>query len=246
MLTERASGVLLHVSSLPSRGGIGDLGPAAYAFADFLARAKQQYWQVLPLTPTGYGNSPYSALSAFAGNPLFISIETLASQGWLDPSSRRGFAAGRRSGGFRTRGTGEASAAGAGGAPVCRTCGRGPEAALRGILPRQCILARRLRRIQHSPKTVWRRQLARVASRICPLRARCNVAVESGTCRGTAYREGDPVLLSGTMAMLSAATARNERSGSSETWRSSSTTTAPMSGCIPIFSSSTIRKKRFR
>ncbi len=84
MLTERASGVLLHISSLPSRGGVGDLGPAAYAFADFLARAKQQYWQVLPLTPTGYGNSPYSALSAFAGNPLFISIETLALQGWLD------------------------------------------------------------------------------------------------------------------------------------------------------------------
>ena len=87
MLTERASGVLLHVSSLPSRGGIGDLGPAAYAFADFLARAKQQYWQVLPLTPTGYGNSPYSALSAFAGNPLFVSIETLVLQGWLDGSS---------------------------------------------------------------------------------------------------------------------------------------------------------------
>jgi 4-alpha-glucanotransferase len=86
MLTERASGVLLHVSSLPSRGGIGDLGPAAYAFADFLAAAKQQYWQVLPLTPTGYGNSPYSALSAFAGNPLFISIEVLVSEGWLDSS----------------------------------------------------------------------------------------------------------------------------------------------------------------
>lgn len=87
MLTERASGVLLHISSLPSRGGVGDLGPAAYAFADFLARAKQQFWQVLPLSPTGYGNSPYSALSAFAGNPLFISIETLASQGWLDRSA---------------------------------------------------------------------------------------------------------------------------------------------------------------
>ena len=87
MLTERASGVLLHLSSLPSRGGIGDLGPAAYAFADFLAAAKQQYWQVLPLSPTGYGNSPYSALSAFAGNPLFISLEKLAEDGWLDPAS---------------------------------------------------------------------------------------------------------------------------------------------------------------
>lgn len=83
MLTERASGVLLHLSSLPSRGGIGDLGPAAYAFADFLAAAKQQYWQVLPLSPTGFGNSPYSALSAFAGNPLFISIEKLVEEGWL-------------------------------------------------------------------------------------------------------------------------------------------------------------------
>lgn len=87
MLTERASGVLLHVSSLPSRGGIGDLGPSAYAFADFLATAKQQYWQVLPLGPTGFGNSPYSALSAFAGNPLFISLETLAQQGWVDGSA---------------------------------------------------------------------------------------------------------------------------------------------------------------
>jgi 4-alpha-glucanotransferase len=86
MLTERASGVLLHVSSLPSLGGIGDLGPAAYSFADFLAASSQQYWQVLPLTPTGYGNSPYSALSAFAGNPLFISIEKLVSQGLLDGS----------------------------------------------------------------------------------------------------------------------------------------------------------------
>lgn len=84
MLTERASGILLHISSLPSRGGIGDLGPTAYAFADFLVAAKQKFWQVLPLGPTGYGNSPYSAISAFAGNPLFISLETLADQGWLD------------------------------------------------------------------------------------------------------------------------------------------------------------------
>src|SRR5665213_1878984 len=87
MLTERASGVLLHLSSLPSRGGIGDLGPEAYRFADFLAACKQQYWQVLPLSPTGHGNSPYSALSAFAGNPLFISLENLAAEGWLDPGS---------------------------------------------------------------------------------------------------------------------------------------------------------------
>jgi 4-alpha-glucanotransferase len=90
MLTERASGVLLHISSLPSTGGVGDLGPAAYAFADFLSAAKQQYWQVLPLTPTGYGNSPYSSLSAFAGNPLFISLEQLVAHGWLDPDCLAG------------------------------------------------------------------------------------------------------------------------------------------------------------
>ena len=84
MKADRKSGILLHVSSLPSYGGVGDLGPAAYAFADFLAEAKQRMWQVLPLNPTGYGNSPYAALSAFAGNPLLISVEELARAGWLE------------------------------------------------------------------------------------------------------------------------------------------------------------------
>lgn len=80
---QRSSGVLLHVSSLPSRGGIGDLGPAAHEFVDFLARAKQHVWQVLPVSPTGFGNSPYAASSAFAGNPLLISLEVLAEWGWI-------------------------------------------------------------------------------------------------------------------------------------------------------------------
>jgi 4-alpha-glucanotransferase len=80
---ERLSGVLLHVTSLPSYGGVGDFGPAAYAFVDFLAAAKQRLWQVLPLSPTGYGSSPYSALSAFAGNPLLISLELLVRDGWI-------------------------------------------------------------------------------------------------------------------------------------------------------------------
>lgn len=80
---ERISGVLLHVTSLPSYGGVGDFGPAAYGFVDFLAAAKQRLWQVLPLSPTGCGNSPYSALSAFAGNPLLISIEKLSHDGWI-------------------------------------------------------------------------------------------------------------------------------------------------------------------
>jgi 4-alpha-glucanotransferase len=81
----RATGILLHPTSLPARGGIGDFGPAAYAFADFLASSKQSLWQVLPLGPLGYGNSPYSSTSAFAGNPLLISLERLAERGWIEP-----------------------------------------------------------------------------------------------------------------------------------------------------------------
>jgi 4-alpha-glucanotransferase len=80
----RAAGILLHPTSLPSRGGIGDLGPAAYSFVDSLAAACQGLWQVLPLGPLGYGNSPYSSISAFAGNPLLISLERLAARGWID------------------------------------------------------------------------------------------------------------------------------------------------------------------
>jgi 4-alpha-glucanotransferase len=82
-MLERGSGILLHPSCLPSRGGIGDLGPAAYDFLDFLTDAKQTLWQVLPLAPVGYGNSPYSALSAFAGNTFLISLDRLAEKGWL-------------------------------------------------------------------------------------------------------------------------------------------------------------------
>ena len=90
----RAAGILLHPSSLPSRGGIGDFGPAAYQFVDFLTSARQGLWQVLPLGPLGYGNSPYSSTSAFAGNPLLISLERLAERGWLDPAKLDGFPGG--------------------------------------------------------------------------------------------------------------------------------------------------------
>jgi 4-alpha-glucanotransferase len=82
---ERRSGILLHPTSLPSNGGIGDLGPAAFAFLDFLHQAGQSLWQILPLSPVGLGNSPYSAISAFAGNPLLISLEVLAQHAWINP-----------------------------------------------------------------------------------------------------------------------------------------------------------------
>ena len=79
----RASGVLLHITSLPSEFGIGDLGTGAFGFVDFLHQAKQRLWQILPLGPTGAGNSPYTSFSAFAGNPLLISPETLVKDGFL-------------------------------------------------------------------------------------------------------------------------------------------------------------------
>jgi 4-alpha-glucanotransferase len=89
---QRSSGVLLHITSLPSRGGIGDLGPAAHAFVAFLAAAKQHVWQVLPLCPTGYGNSPYAGSSAFAGNPSLISLELLVDWGWIEAERIGGLA----------------------------------------------------------------------------------------------------------------------------------------------------------
>jgi 4-alpha-glucanotransferase len=80
MAFPRSSGVLLHPTSLPSRFGIGELGVEAYRFIDFLVESSQQLWQVLPLGPTGYGNSPYASFSALAGNPLLISLEQLQEQ----------------------------------------------------------------------------------------------------------------------------------------------------------------------
>jgi 4-alpha-glucanotransferase len=83
---DRASGVLLHVTSLPSRYGIGDLGPSAFDWVDRLARAGQSWWQALPLGPTGYGDSPYQPLSSFAGNVLLFSPDQLVEDGMLRAS----------------------------------------------------------------------------------------------------------------------------------------------------------------
>ncbi|HTG13672.1 MAG TPA: 4-alpha-glucanotransferase, partial [Blastocatellia bacterium] len=79
----RASGILLHPTSLPGRFGIGDLGGEAYSFVDFLVESEQSLWQVLPLGPTGYADSPYQGLSAFAGNTLMISPQRLVEEGLL-------------------------------------------------------------------------------------------------------------------------------------------------------------------
>ena len=86
----RESGILLPVSALPSKHGIGKLGQAAFDFVDFLRGAGCHYWQVLPLTQTSYGDSPYQSPSCFAGNPYLIDFDLLAERGWLRPSDYDG------------------------------------------------------------------------------------------------------------------------------------------------------------
>jgi 4-alpha-glucanotransferase len=84
----RSCGILLHISSLPSKYGIGALGKYAYQFVDFLKKSKQEYWQILPIGPTGYGDSPYQCYSAYAGNPLLIDIEELINNKLLSSDER--------------------------------------------------------------------------------------------------------------------------------------------------------------
>src|SRR3954451_19895603 len=86
----RSAGILLHPTSLPGPFGVGDLGPAAYAWIDALAHAKQTWWQILPLGPTAYGDSPYQCFSAFAGNPYLISPQYLLQDGLLDERDLQG------------------------------------------------------------------------------------------------------------------------------------------------------------
>src|SRR5437764_985956 len=84
MKLHRSSGLLMHPTSLPGPFGIGDIGPAAREFCALLVEAGQTYWQILPLGPTGFGDSPYQSFSAFAGNPLLISPEGLYEDGLLE------------------------------------------------------------------------------------------------------------------------------------------------------------------
>ena len=87
---KRESGILLHISSLPSKYGIGTLGKEAFRFLDFLNAAGQRYWQVLPIGPNSYGDSPYQSCSVYAGNPYFVDLELLLEQGLLEPEDLEG------------------------------------------------------------------------------------------------------------------------------------------------------------
>ena len=82
----RKSGILMHISSLPSKYGIGKMGKSAYDFVDFLVSAGVKCWQILPLSPTSYGDSPYQSFSVYAGNPYFIDFETLKREGLIKKS----------------------------------------------------------------------------------------------------------------------------------------------------------------
>ena len=84
MKMSRSSGILLLPSSLPETSGIGTIGAQAYRFVDWLKSAKQSIWQILPLGPTGYGDSPYASFSTYAGNPLLIDLDMLAEKGMLN------------------------------------------------------------------------------------------------------------------------------------------------------------------
>jgi 4-alpha-glucanotransferase len=84
-LHQRSAGVLLHITSLPGPHGIGDFGPEAYHYVDWLVSAGQRLWQLLPTTPIGPGHSPYQSVSAFAGSPLMVALEPLVASGWLAP-----------------------------------------------------------------------------------------------------------------------------------------------------------------
>lgn len=89
-LENRANGILMHISSLPGKFGIGTFGKKAYDFVDFLKKSEQTYWQILPVGPTGFGDSPYQSFSTFAGNPYFIDLDVLAEDGLLNYSDFEG------------------------------------------------------------------------------------------------------------------------------------------------------------
>ena len=237
MALERSSGLLLHISSLPSYGGIGDFGPAAYAFADFLAAAKQRLWQVLPLSPTGYGNSPYAALSAFAGNPLLISLEKLVEAGWLAGDRIAGLPG--HAGNVHFEEVEQRKW------PLLVEAAHNflshhddqQWARFQRFREENAFWLAGLRSLQCIAAQIPLRRLAILAEGVCPPRSRradSDCSRRAGTISKSSRRSNSPLMSSGKRC---APTARSATSASSATWPSSSTSTAPTCGPTRKFSS---------
>ncbi len=244
MRFQRSSGVLLHVSSLPSYGGIGDLGPAAHEFVAFLAAAKQHVWQVLPLCPTGYGNSPYAGSSAFAGNPLSHQPRIPLRLGldrrrahllaWPDAAatsiSTRSRAASSRCS-LRRRATSSTAR---------RTTPIWPDqwAEFEEFCRAEASWLDRLRPLCRTAPPIQHRRVDRVARAAAPPPAGC---AGPGSRDSTAARLAQEQVLQFAFSLQwnqsSRGCRRAAESASSATWPSSSTWIRPTSGFTPISSS---------
>ena len=161
----RSAGVLLHPTSLPAPYGIGDLGPAAYAWVDALVHARQSWWQILPLGPTGYGDSPYQSLSSFAGNPYLISPDLLIQDGLLKKDDLAGAQVPRRPRRLRPGHPVQGQAAGAGLGELRRSASAGPASRVRRVHARAGRLAGRLRPVHGPQGQHTGPELARLAGR---------------------------------------------------------------------------------
>ena len=171
MKFSRSSGVILHPTSLPGPYGIGDLGDNAYEFADFLASSGQHIWQILPLVPTGYGNSPYAGLSSHAGNTLLINPDRLVKDHLLSASTLENvprFAVDKVNFGkvieFKQKVLDEAFA----------NYQKSPDTRLQAdFLPEERFLAGRLCSLYGFEESSWRSSLGSVGASIFALKRRC-------------------------------------------------------------------------
>jgi 4-alpha-glucanotransferase len=163
----RASGLLLHVTSLPSPYGIGDLGSSAFSWIDRLHDAGQRWWQALPLGPTGYGNSPYQSMSSFAGNALLISPDSLISDGLIQASDAEShFSADAVDYDIRHPVQTAAARKGVGKLQSRERSDSDLGACLRRVLRQASALAGRLRSVPRAERKVSRSLLSGVAGRV--------------------------------------------------------------------------------
>ena len=213
-MLDRASGILLHPTSLPALGGIGDLGPAAHNFVEFLAAARQRLWQLLPLSPVGYGNSPYSSTSAFAGNPLLISLQRLADRGWIDPGRLSGLSvAGDKVDYPRVQAVKLPLLIDAA-STFLREASGADRARFEPVLPRPSLVARRLRCLRRFAPALSLPKLESLARQVCPQRHCCPGPSARGSSDSARHRAGYPVCLLRTMACLASPLRPPPRSGS--------------------------------